>query len=141
MTEHAMFTTDINVRFRDLDAMGHVNNAVFFTYFESGRVKFFHSETSRERAPGFTFILAHISCDYLKPVFFHDRLRLEMWVSHIGKKSFNFSYRLVDRANASIVYATGESVQVCFDYQQKISRPVTGKLKAFLSPYLEPIPE
>lgn len=137
MAQQKMFTTDINVRFRDLDAMGHVNNAVVFTYFESGRVKFFHSETARERAPGFTFILAHISCDYLKPVLFHNRLQLQMWVSHIGKKSFKFYYRLVDRSDSTIVFASGESVQVCFDYQQNISQSVTEELKAFLTPYLK----
>ena len=137
MAAKSFFLTDIQVRFRDLDAMGHVNNAVYFTYYESGRIKFFHSQTSDATSPGFSFILAHISCDYLKPITLNDRPVLEMWVSNIGKKSFNFSYRLADQSDKTIVYATGESVQVCFDYQQNTSMPVSEELRGLLSKYLK----
>ena len=82
------FSTPVNVRFRDLDAMGHVNNAVFFTYFEEGRLAFFTSTSPEKKFPGFDFILAHTSCDYLKPVTVNDRLVLQIRVAKIGGKSF-----------------------------------------------------
>ena len=47
-----VFSTDIDLRFRDVDAMGHVNNAVYFTYFEYGRFKFFYSESQKKNFPG-----------------------------------------------------------------------------------------
>ena len=137
MSGHEIFTTDIDVRFRDIDAMGHVNNAVFFTYFEQGRVGFFHSASQEEKFPGFAFILAQIGCNYIKPVILDDRLTLQIWVKEIGRKSFTFRYQLASRENPSNLYATAESVQVCFDYQTNTSMQVTETIRAQLSVYLE----
>jgi len=137
MNDHKIFSTDIDIRFRDLDAMGHVNNAVFFTYFEYGRLKFFYSEPQKDKFPGFTFILAHISCDYIKPITLNDKLTLQIWINEIGGKSFEFRYQLIDSTDSSIIFATGESVQVCFDYQKNASMPVSDELRAHLSGYLK----
>ena len=95
MIEPKVFSTPVDVRFRDLDAMGHVNNAVFFTYFEEGRLSFLTSTSPDKKFPGFDFILAHISCDYLKPVTIDDRLMLQIRVGKIGGKSFTFDYTVV----------------------------------------------
>jgi acyl-CoA thioester hydrolase len=67
------FQTAINVRFNDIDAMGHVNNAVMFTYFEEGRKALFLERLKGVKGGGFNFILAHIQCDYLLPVRLEDR--------------------------------------------------------------------
>jgi len=137
MADFEVFSTDIEVRFRDIDAMGHVNNAVYFTYFESGRFKFFYSKPQKKKFPGFAFILAHVSCDYIRPVTMEDRLNLRMWIREIGSKSFKFQYQLVDAADLASVVATGESVQVCFDYATNISVAISSAMKAQLSAYLE----
>ena len=127
---------DVDVRFRDLDAMGHVNNSVFFTYFEEGRKNFSHQIFHFLDPAEFKFIMAHIQCDFLKPVKLSDRLTLQMWVLSIGSKSFGFKYKLADRSDPSMVYATGESVQVCYDYSQETSIPVPEDMRAKLSSYL-----
>ena len=132
MTENRPFSVPLEVRFRDIDAMGHVNNAVMFTYFEEGRKHFFFQHLQTRTAIGFNFILARIGCDYLKPVTLTDRPLLQMWIDDIGTKSFTIAYRLVDRDDAAIVYAEGESVQVCYDYAQKRSIPVPDDLKSVL---------
>jgi acyl-CoA thioesterase FadM len=75
------FQTAINVRFNDIDAMGHVNNAVLFTYFEEGRKALFLERLKGVKGGGFNFILAHIQCDYLLPVRLEDRPVLKMTVS------------------------------------------------------------
>ena len=99
MTDFEVFSTDIKLRVRDVDAMGHVNNAVYFTYFETGRFQFFYSEARKEKFTGFAFILAHVSCDFIRPVTLDDRLKLQMWIKAIGSKSFKFHYQLVDAAD------------------------------------------
>ncbi len=137
MADYAVFSTDIDLRFRDVDAMGHVNNAVYFTYFEYGRLKFFYAESQKEKFPGFAFILAHVSCDFIRPVTLDDSLTLRMWIKEIGDKSFKFHYQLVDASDPATVFATGESVQVCFDYQKNRSVPLSEDLNAQLSAYLE----
>ena len=134
--QNKIFTADIEVRFRDLDAMGHVNNSVFFTYFEHGRVLFSRQIFKMYEPAEFTFIMAHIRCDFLKPVQLSDRVILQMWVKNIGAKSFDYSYKLVDRSNESVVYATGESVQVCYDYKAAKSILVSEDMRAKLSKYM-----
>jgi len=136
MPSNKMFSIDIDVRFRDLDALGHVNNAVFFTYFEEGRKNFSKKIFKVSSPSDFTFILAHIRCDYLKPIKFNDTITLQMWVKHIGNRSFSFGYKLIDSKNESMVYATGESVQVCYDYTAETSMAVTDTMREALAQYL-----
>lgn len=136
MKRNKIFTIDIDVRFRDLDALGHVNNAVFITYFEEGRIHFSKEVFNVSDPSDFSFIMAHISCDYLKPIKMNDRAVLQMWVRDIGTKSFSFGYKLVDLSNESIVFATGESVQVCYDYKLEKSIPVSEEMKERMSEYL-----
>lgn len=130
-----IFTTPISVRFRDLDAMGHVNNSVFFTYFEEGRKTFFFEFYRIVDPTNFEFILAHMSCDYLRPVKLNSKLILQLWVKEIGKKSFNLGYKLMDISDEAIVYAKGESVQVCYDYKQSKSMEVSEELRRRLTEY------
>lgn len=131
-----IFKIQINVRFRDIDGMGHVNNAVFFTYFEEGRKAFFQGSSTGSDLSVFPFILAHIGCDFLSPIKLNTQLSLEMWVKEIGNKSFGLGYTLVDAADPSITYAKGESVQVCFDYAENKSIAVSAELKLKLIEYL-----
>lgn len=130
-----VFKIRINVRFRDIDAMGHVNNAVFFTYFEEGRLALFQELAVGSGLSAFPFILAHISCDYLSPVILNTQLSLEIRAKEIGVKSFGLGYKLVDLADSSISYAKGESVQVCFDYGANKSIAVPAALKQKLNQY------
>ena len=137
MADNNLFEIDIEVRFRDLDAMGHVNNAVYFTYFEEGRKNFSKTVFQVSNPSEFTFILAHIQCDYLKPVELGDRIKLQLWVKGVGTRSFGFGYKLVNLKDDAVVYATGESVQVCYDYTEKKSIEVPIEMKKKLIHYLK----
>ena len=137
MQSDKLFSTNIEVRFRDLDAIGHVNNAVFFTYFEEGRKHFSKNVFEVSDVSEFNFIMAHIQCDFIKPIQFNDRVILQMWVKDIGTKSFSFEYRLVDFSDEAMVYATGKSIQVCYDYQKNRSIEVPAKMRERLTLYLK----
>lgn len=129
------FTVDIDVRFRDLDAMGHVNNAVYFTYFEEGRKYFFYHLMQSQSAADFPFILARAECDYRRPIQLADPLSLRMHVSEMGGKSFILTYRLVHREDPSIVFATGRTVQVSYDYANQRTMTTSPEIRAKLTPY------
>ncbi len=131
-----IFKIQIQVRFRDIDSMGHVNNAVFFTYFEEGRKTFFLKISKGADFSLFPFILANIGCDFIRPIKLDSQISLEMWVKEIGNKSFVLAYRLADQTDESITFAKGESVQVCFDYEKNQSITVPKELKQILSEYL-----
>ena len=127
MAEHKKIVTELNVRFRDIDSMGHVNNAVYLTYFEEGRKEFLYSVFGIVKPEDYNFILAHISCDFLKPIKISDSVFLETWVGEIGEKRFDFSYRLLKKStnrNEPSVCAKGRSVQVYFDYKQNATFPI-----------------
>jgi acyl-CoA thioester hydrolase len=137
MHSDTIFFTDIEVRFRDLDALGHVNNAVYFTYFEEGRKHFSKKVFGVSDISDFKFIMAHIQCDFIRPIRFNDPVILQMWVKDIGTKSFSFEYRLVDFPDETRVYATGESIQVCYDYGNNKSIEVPAKMRENLTRYLK----
>jgi acyl-CoA thioester hydrolase len=139
MKNHKKIKTQLVVRFRDIDAMGHVNNAVYLTYFEEGR-KIFLTEVFGIREPGlYPFIMAKISCDYLRPISLDDSVSLHVWVSEIGSKSFKFVYELLDPDNDEIVYARGSSVNVCYDYEKKETIPISDSFKEKIIDYCENI--
>ena len=136
MDAQKVFTIPIEIRFRDLDGMGHVNHAVFITYFEEGRKAFFQKYFDFGDSTEFNFIMAHVRCDYLKPIqLSHKRVILQMWVSKMGNKSFDLEYRLTNLADPSDIFAKGASVQVCFDYQENKSVRMSDKMRATLSEY------
>lgn len=137
MNRHKKINIDINVRFRDIDSMGHVNNAVFFTYFEEGRKAFLHTLFNIIEPEDYNFILAHISCDFLRPVKLADSIRLQLWIGEIGDKRFNIKYTLVNSSDESLVYAKGQSVQVCFDYKKNRTVPISKFFMEKISDYIE----
>ena len=130
------FIVDIDVRFRDLDALGHVNNAVYFTYFEEGRKCFFYHLMQSKSVRDFPFILAHAECDFLRPIQLADPISLQIRVSKIGRKSFILTYRLVHREEHSIVFATGKTVQVSYDYANHRTMPTSHEIRTKLAPYM-----
>ena len=117
----------IQIRFKDVDSMGHVNNANHFTYFELARMQYFDevvAETINWEEQG--IILAHMEIDYKKPILLHDQVLVYSRVSRLGSKSFEFEYCIVVEKEGNLdVVANGKSVQVCFNYltNQTISVP------------------
>ena len=131
------FKLDMDVRFRDLDALGHVNNAVYFTYFEEGRKSFFDSLYPKRDLYDVRFILAHVRCDFIEQVTMKDQLTLHMTAGDIGRKSFKLYYELTDLNDYETVFASAESVQVCFDYKANETIRVSDDLKRKLSEFID----
>lgn len=137
MSSHHRIIRPLEVRFRDLDAMGHVNNAVFFTYFEEGRKAFLEEVLGIVDAASYPFILPHIHCDYRAPLRISDRPALETWIGEIGKRKFSFRYRLTLRDDTSCVFGNGESVMVFYDYHAERSIPIPADVLEKMTPYVE----
>jgi acyl-CoA thioester hydrolase len=118
--------TPIQIRFKDMDALNHVNNANHITYFELARVKYFDDVVSEEvnwSEKG--IILASISVQYKIPVLLKDKISVYTKCTRLGNKSFDLTYSLVKEMNEKeIELATGSSVQVCFDYRNQATTPI-----------------
>ena len=124
--------TEIVVRYRDCDPLGHVNNAVYLTYFEIGRVEFFRQVmgVTVARAEDWPFILAEATVTYRSPARFDERLRLTIGVESVGTKSWIFGYRLTGSDGREV--ATGRTVQVAYDYAAAKTVPLPEELRAKL---------
>ncbi len=106
----------VQVRFRDLDALGHVNNAVYLSYLEMARVAYVQSRFGLSHPRDFSFILARVEIDYKSPVTLGERLMVGIGVSHVGQRSFRFAYEIREASSGRLV-AQAETVQVMYDYQ------------------------
>lgn len=108
------FRTPLQVRFRDLDALGHVNNAVYLTYFENARVAYWRELTGPDRPLEFPFLVARAEVDFRATADMGTPLVAELALSKIGRTSFTFDYRIVRDDTGSLV-AEGRTVQVWLD--------------------------
>lgn len=104
--------TEIRVRFRDLDALNHVNNAVFNTYFEEARVQFIEEipEFKSSVQSGFSFVLVHLELDYVKPILFKDTILIGSAVEEFGNSSiqgFQAIYSKQDHELKAVAKTTG----------------------------------
>ena len=112
-------STPIQVRFADVDAMNHVNNAKYLTYIESARISYFKEVLAKGMhgsSPG--FILAKATVDFILPITLNDEIKVLTRCSRIGNKSFDLEYEItrVNPLPAQTV-AKAQTVLVGFDYQ------------------------
>ena len=121
---------EIEVAWGDMDAFGHVNNTVFFKYFESTRIAYMRSlETKGAGDTSFTPVVVSTRCDFLSPVVFPDTVVGETWVAKLGNSSLTMEYQLTSRAQNQVV-AKGEAVLVNFDSATGRPRPIAEDLIA-----------
>jgi acyl-CoA thioester hydrolase len=118
------------VRFRDCDAMGHVNHAVYFTYLEQCRLTFWR-EITGSPSPHTRVIIARAECDYRAPAHFGDELDIALRVGAIGSSSFTLTYEMNHAATGKLV-AIGSTVMVSYDYQAGKSVPLPAATRELL---------
>ena len=135
------FAISLYVWFRDLDAMGHVNNAVYFTYFEQARTRYWLSLLSGESASPvhhpraqendykkLGFVVVHAECDFVSGAEMGESLLVGVRLPEIRKSSFVFEYRIVTGEKTgsdadSRVVATGKTIQACYDWDARKTLP------------------
>ena len=125
--------TQVTVRFADVDSMGHVNNAKFFTYMEQGRVAYFKhfpelDFTRDGSASGTSLILAEIQCRFLSPAYLEETLNVALGVTQMKRSSFVMQYEIIETKSGRAI-ATGQSVQVYYDYSAKKSVEIPDTLR------------
>ena len=115
------FSTPIQVRFKDVDKQGHVNNANHLTYFEISRTEYFKEIFRKTKDWDKTgMILAHTEITYKLPIILEDTIVCFTRVSRFGGKSFDMENVLAARtADGYEIRAYGKSVLVCMDYINK----------------------
>lgn len=120
----------IQVRYADLDVLGHVNNSVYFSYFEMARVQYFGQVLGKEwdwESNG--VILVKNWAEYIIPVLLTDQPLIYITVEQIGTKSFELSYEL--KVN-DVLYTKGGSTLVAFDAKNSKTIEIPEEMRNFL---------
>jgi acyl-CoA thioester hydrolase len=118
------------VRFRDLDPMGHVNNAVFLTYLEQARIAFLAELGVAIGLDDMNLIVARVEIDFRAPVRVGQEVEIAVRAGRCGTKSFDVDYELtVDGTTV----AEAKSVQIAYDYGRREALPLPDEWREKLS--------
>ncbi len=119
-----IFQFHMPVRWRDLDALNHVNNQIYLGFLEEARVQWLQGLlpdwANSDSAP----VMAAVQAGYRKPILWPSSVVVEMYLEKIGNSSLTISHRIVDAADASSLYCDGHVVLVWIDKTTGKSAPV-----------------
>jgi len=133
-----IYTDKQFVRWDDIDAFGHVNNAKYLTYIQEARFQwsFYQYAAKNEKPTLVEMVVARNEIDYIVPIYeggrFYD---VNLWVESIGNTSFVLGYEVVGEDGT--VHAKVKSVQVAVSMETKKSRPLTESEREFLTSYMK----
>jgi acyl-CoA thioester hydrolase len=120
------------IRYGDLDPQGHVNNAVFSTYFESGRVAMFREPDLGIGVDNATFVLVRQEIDFLRELRWPGNVEIGTALAELGRSSFTVVQTIF---NGDICAAAGRATLVMMDTTTRRARPLTDAAKAKLEPW------
>ncbi|MDR1405614.1 MAG: acyl-CoA thioesterase [Prevotellaceae bacterium] len=119
-----MYSIPVQIRFSDIDGVGHVNNAVYNDYFDVGRLNYFKEAFGRtlQWGAGKTLVLVHTGADYLQPTFLYDTVEVRTSVTEVGNRSVKMKQYIV--AADGSVRVEGCSVLSTYDMDTGKSFPM-----------------
>jgi acyl-CoA thioester hydrolase len=119
-SNHLLIESRIALRWRDLDALNHVNNSTFLTYIEEARLQWMARLSGAWEDERCSPLLAAVHVNYRRPLNWPAEVFVELSCGRLGNTSVTLTHRIVDASDRDVVYADGESVMVWVD-------PATGK--------------
>ncbi len=121
-------TISLSVQWGDMDAMGHVNNTVFFRWFESARVAYLDRIALESSNSDLGPILASVKCDYRRQLNFPDTVTIGARITRLGRTSLTMVHAVLSAAQQAVV-AEGDSTVVVFDYKTHRPQPIPPPLR------------
>jgi acyl-CoA thioester hydrolase len=126
------FQTVVPLRWRDLDAYGHVNNSNFLTLLEEARISWFRTLPGAWRGEQAEPVVARIEINYLKPMMHPATIRATLALERLGTSSLTIKHQLIDQSNGS-VYADARTVLVWVNPASGQSTPVPDSVRDSLN--------
>jgi acyl-CoA thioester hydrolase len=129
------FVYHVSLRWSDLDAYGHVNNARFLTLYEEARVAMMFVGARSAGLSTFEegVVVSRHEVDYLRPVDYGDPVRIEMWIDELRPSRFTVCYELFD---GDVLASRARSILVPFDLDKSRPRRLTDAEQEFLRPWI-----
>ena len=129
--------TPIQLRFNDFDALGHVNNSVYLSFFDLGKTSYFMQvlpDVQLNREVG--IVIADIHVSFLLPVYPGENVAVETAVFEVGNKSFKLYQQLID-LDTNEVKCICKTVTVCFDAKTKSTRQISPEWRKAMADFEE----
>ncbi len=126
----------VAVRWSEMDAFGHVNNVIYYRYFEMARFAFYEEIDlfSLKESLGVGPIMARSGCEYIQPLSYPDSLTVGAGLRDIGTSSFTMEFEIQSRVKG--VAARGETVLILYDYASETKVEIPPDIRGILQPYL-----
>lgn len=130
MERAAPVTIDIPIHWGDMDALGHVNNVLFFRYLESARVAYIAALglPSLRDVDGVGFILQHAECRFRRPVVYPDTLKVNAKLTAMEADRFTLLHEIFSTAQG-VVAAIGKGTIVTYDYARAVKAPIPARVR------------
>ena len=133
------FTRRVDVRFVDLDSMGHAHHTLPVIYFEEARAAYWREVAGRPSVQDIDYVIADVRVQFKQRILYPGTLTVKTGVTHVGNASFVMRYELLDEEG--VVLATGETVQVMYDYATSRSMRVPADVRARIEEFEGITPE
>lgn len=128
-------TMNVQIRFNDIDALGHVNNAIYMEFFDLGKANYF---TAANGGPvdwrTANVVVANVNCNYLAPIYFHEPMAVQTQATYVHDRSLKLLQQLVNTETGE-VKCQCVVVMVGFDVKNGVSAPISDEWKRLLAAY------
>lgn len=124
------------IRFSETDALGHVNNTVYFVYFEAARSELFRIFVPDMNTAQWKIIVASSHCDFKSEARFGQTMVVSTFIQKIGTSSFTVGHEIHDEDTGTLI-AQGSAVLVHYDFTSKKALPLTAEHRAQLLDWME----
>ena len=125
----------LQLRFNDIDSLGHVNNSVYFTFYDLGKSRYFESvkkQTIDWRKAD--VVIANVNADFLSPIYSYEQVAVETCCIEIGNRSFKLMQRIVNTTTGEIK-GVCRTIMVGFDVEAGVSAPISDEWKDAIRQY------
>ena len=123
----------IPIRWGDMDAMGHVNNTLYFRYLETIRIEWLHSLGTTLKPEGEGFVIVNAFCNFIRQLEYPGDVRARHYVGSVGRSSFDTFVTLERDDEPGVLYAAGGATTVWLDFPAKKTLPLPDWLRALLT--------
>ncbi|MDE6007237.1 MAG: acyl-CoA thioesterase [Muribaculaceae bacterium] len=125
-------SVDLQIRFNDIDILGHLNNTVYLSFYDTGKAYFFeHIMDGNINWQKVESVIANIDCAYVAPTYFGEEIEVWTRCMEIHEKSFRLQQMIVEKKTKQLK-SCAETVMVCFDPVSKTSQKISDTWRAAL---------
>ena len=124
---------EIPIRWGDMDAMGHVNNAVYFRYLETVRIEWLHRAGGAPDPAGSGPVIVHAFCNFIRQLEYPGEVLAKHYVANPGRTSFDTFITLERTDQPGLIHANGGATTVWIDFPRRKAVPLPDWLRALLA--------